>query len=233
MSSINTMWGILMQGDSYDPQEISRRVARGVFKESTEYLTTLNALVPYKDQILRSFQVEQLVRLVLAGILRERALAFDPINTYEKSTLVFPPPGSLNTTMPNDSRIVHQTEPDAFEEIGNGQVVFHCSVVPAAGSFTTQYGLRSFTMTNNLSSLIAIEGGFKIRMKGDIGAAPFTFDLSYIGEPSIDWLGLYNRIKAMHHVWTDADLRDIYVNDVYWHNQLAAVIMNSLENSLK
>lgn len=231
--NINTIWGVLMQGVQHDPQEISRKVARAVFDENTQYLATLNVLVPYKDQILRSFQVEQLVRLLLASTLRGRALALDPINTYEKSTLMFPEPGSLNTALPGTSRLVHMTSPSAFEDYGNGQVVFSCAVNPAAGTFTSVDGVQSFTVSNNLSSIITVTGGFQIRFQGALGGAPFTFDLAYTADPTMRWMRLLANIKAMEHIWLDEDLRNIYVEDVYWQNQIAAVIMNSVENAIQ
>lgn len=231
--SINIIWSILMQGKMYDSQEISRKTTSGIFNEDTKYITTLNALVPYTDQILRSFQVEQLVHLVLVSSLRERALQLDPVNTYEKTSLMFPPPGTINSDLPNNTRVMPIMSPDAFDDYGSGQVVFKCSVNPATSTFSTVHGLHTFTMSGNLSSLIPITGGFWIRFKGDIGSNPFTFELAYIAEPVMNWLRVWSTISNMSHKWTDSELKDIYTTDLYWQNRLSAVILSAVENSIK
>jgi len=227
--SVNIIWSILMQGVSYDPVLISRKTSPEVYLDSTEYKRVLDTLVPYSDQFLTSFRTEQLINLLSKSTLAARASAYDPISTYSKSTLEFPEAGDFHSALPTGVRMQFYTADTAL--LTQGQVLYKCTVDPGAGTFTSRTGTSTFTVTNNITSLITIDIGFRIRLKGDLGASPFDVDIWYVADPTTNWSQLLQNLQAMEHVWTDEDLRDIYINDPFWLNKIAAVTMSAVENS--
>jgi hypothetical protein len=227
--AINIIWSILAQGEDYDPITMSRKASFRLFLPTTKYLDTLNILVPYKDQYLRSFQVEQVTKLIFRSVLRDRAAAYDPVNSYEKSTLAFPEPGDFHSDLPTGVRIKFLTSQDTLAEVG--QVIYNCTVDPVGGTFTTAAGVRTFTVTNNLSSVITIENGFKLRLQGDLGVVPFSFDIWYVANPQVNWPGILAALSRETHVWMDDELKKTYDEDPFWINKIAAVALHAVENS--
>jgi hypothetical protein len=233
-TEINLAWSLLNKGDYNDnTTDTTRRTTRHVYQRDERFEPILDILVPYPDMLLRGFQIESLVQLIRKSDLAERLREFDQVNTYS-SPLTLPQPGNVvSAGLPAGLRIQFRDSLSSFQDAKEGRFIANCTVDPNTGSFVSQYGATSFTVNNNLSSLITVRPGFDLRFQGPIGVAPFQFDIEYIANPRIDWVALLAQVDGKRYSWDDADLRDIYLNDPLWVNRLAALTMSVVEGSYK
>jgi len=233
-ADLNLIWSLLMKGDyNQDTSDTVRRVTRNVYLTNPKYEPIIDMLVPYSDQLLRGFQIESLIQLVLNSDLLERAQTFDPINTYD-NPLLFPTPGNyVSAGLPPDVRIKFTNASTAFKRAGTGRFTANCSVDPSTGSFTSQFGATSFTVTNNLSSSITVRPGFDIRFQGPLGVVPFQVNIEYVVSPRMDLVGLLLVVDGRKYPWDSPELRDIYLTDPLWVNRMAALTMSVVEGSYK
>jgi hypothetical protein len=223
--SLNVIWSILAKGNQ-PSGEFSRRAPSGIYKQTETYTPVIDSLVPFGDNLLRSFRIEQLVQLVLSSDLRDRALELDPVNTYEKCALTFPAPSSTATPTEMDilffEEAVEQTE---------GFLNVHCTVNPTFMTLTTEFGVETFSHTNNLSSLIDVAPGKTIRLQGTLPVSPFSFVITYIAETKTDWPAVIATLESQSYQFTDVTLRRIFSEDINWVNRVSAIVLLAAENS--
>jgi hypothetical protein len=187
-------------------------------------------LVPYGDELLRIFQIEQLTQLVLKSDMRQRLLEFDPVNLYTRAPLVFPTPGASNTDAPVS--ITHFEDKQVTKNEQQGLQIVEITVNPASLTLVSDpTGIVSFSYTNLLSNEIEILPGRSIRMQGPLPASPFTFCIEYIGTPAVDWPALIHRVDNRDYEWTDATLREFFQQDINWVNRVSAVVLLAVENT--
>jgi len=225
---INLTWTVLTKGKIWTIPEYGRRSEPFFYERNREMEPILDLFIPFRDNLLQSFYSEEMLDLLLSSDLRTRTLEFDPVNTYERSTMQFPEPG-FDTDSP--VTIVPLVGPTAFTDFGDGILRLICNVVVATPSITTRFGTQNFTMTNNLSSIITLTPGFDIRFQGALPGGDFSFFVEFTADPRVDWEALL--IQADNGNWNfeDPELREMYKEDAFWNNRLAALLLNAVENS--
>jgi len=227
---MNLIWTALAKGHRFSALQYSRKTSPSEYVESREFVRIIDTIIPYGDNLLRSFHIEEYTKVILMSVLRERALQFDPLNTYEKSILQFPDPGVSNTDAPMD--IKHEVDRNAFRDLGNGILETMCTVIPGPKLFTTEFGTQNFTMTNGLSSRIEVYPGFNLRLSGTLPGATFSFGVTYIATPRVVYTRIIN-LPDDNIQWVDGELRDIWNTDVDWVNRIAALALNAAEGSIR
>jgi hypothetical protein len=234
---INVAWTILSKADIYmwETAPYVRRTTPPVFAIGDGGPTyKIDVLIPFGDNLLRAYHIEELIQLVLKSPLRDRLLALDPVNTYEKANLEYPVPGDyVGEVVPEGVRVVSNIARDAFTNLGNGSPIFKCAVDPVGGTVTVDDNLIiAFTAANNLTSEIEIAPGFVIQFQGPLGVTPFTFSINFVTDPRVDWRATLNRARMTPWNWQDIDLRNIAEQDPLWTNQLSAYVMAAIEDNM-
>jgi hypothetical protein len=204
-------------------------VDSSIYEATAEYTPVIDLLVPFGDNLFRSFRIEQLTQLLLRSDLRDRALESDPINTYEKAVIDFPGPAQFATDAPMD--IVFINNPAIIRQAEEGTTTVNCEVDPVAKTLTTEFGVQSFTHADNLTSSIPIIPGRDIRLQGPLPALTFTFILSYVNPVGTDWPRLVQRVDSGNYQFQDAELRRIFQEDINWVNRVSAIVLLAVENS--
>jgi hypothetical protein len=210
--------------------QLGRKVDPTQYRYNEEYTRLIDMLVPYGDELFRTYRIEQLVQLVLRSDMADRLEENDPVNLYTRAPLQFPEPSSTNTEAP--VTITHLTDKAVtqFEQQG----VHSVEVTVNPGSLTLESdvtGIVSFTYSNLLSNAIEILPGRSIRMQGPLPGTPFTFVINYVGDTLVDWPALIKLVDSQEYNWTDATLREFFQNDINWINRVAAVVLLAVENS--
>jgi len=225
---VNLVWSVLAKGREL-PLSFSRKTS-SVFKQTDDFTPIIDLLVPFGDNLFASFRIEQLVKLLLISDFRGRALELDTVNTYDKTVLSFPEPSATATPTPVDVLFFDDVEKLAEET--EGIVSVDVDVDPGALSVTVEGETTLFTYVNNLSSLIKIRPARDIRLQGDLPALPFSFTVTYVAEPLIDWNEILERVNSRDYVFPDPDLRNVFREDPSWINHISSVIMNAVEGSI-
>jgi len=232
---LNKYWTVLSKADIYLWQTAPyvRKTTPQLFREGPDEYK-IDALIPFGDNLLRSFQIEELIQLVLMSPFAQRLLDLDPLNSYSKARLEYPVPGVHHSAgLPTGVRLLSSTTDNAFIEYGNGDISFECTVTPGAGTITVDNGPAiSFTSGNNLTSAIVIKPGFVIQLQGNIGASPFTFTVNFVSKLSIDWAGILRRVQLTKWEWRDSDLKNTAEEDPVWTRVLAAYVVDAVESNL-
>jgi hypothetical protein len=217
---LNIAWSVLVRGR---PNSLAqcRRVTPAVYKEDAAWLSVLNTLAPDYRTVAGFFRIEQLVQLVLRSRLRERLLAFDPVNTYEKATLTFPPPGFAHNC----------PLPLTFLDRGSPEVSFAytCLLIPSMLQWSTPEGETTYTVTEGLTSALPLSYDKALRLRGPFGEVEYRFDVAYTPRLEVDWTALKTNLQARPIPWQDAALEAIWRDDFSWVEQLAAVIQAVIE----
>lgn len=233
---INAAWTALSKADFllWQTAPYVRRTTPKLFKFNGPGYK-VDALVPFGDNLLRSFQIEQLIQLVLRSCLRERLLEGDALNTYEKANLEYPLPGTYWNAddLPATTRLNAFSTPQSFLQAGKGDITFNCTVDPGALTCTVDNTrVETFTYANNLTSRIELLPGFEIQFKGDIGGSPFTFLVNFVTDPAVNWRETLARAQNVSWRWNDPELREIAEQDPLWTNKLAAYVVSAIEDNL-
>jgi hypothetical protein len=228
---INKIWAALSKGALQRQLYQWRRSSTQKYIEGSEQEQVIDVLVPFGDILLRSFSIDELIKLLLVSDLRQQALDFDPINTYEKSTMERPEPGSTHDS--DDIDVFFMTDPDAFLVQGQGDLIVECVVDPTVGTFTTDFGVEDFTVTNNLSSIITIAEGFSLRLQGAQPVSQYSFKIRYVADPRIDWEHLIWSLSQLNIKWTSEELRETWETDFNWINRVSAVVLNAARGSIR
>ena len=192
----------------------------------------LDVLVPFQDNLLRAYYSEELIKLILKSPFRDRLLEFDPLNTYEKTDLVFPEPGEAITFLEEPTPMTIHTAAD--EEVllqdGRGSVALDCSADPVTEVLTHNFGTEDFTVTNGLSSHIVLLPGLTIRLQSDFATAdPYVFKYTYSIRPRVDWIDMLRKAGDVDRIWADPELKNIWDKDPLWTNRLAAFAVSTVE----
>jgi hypothetical protein len=228
---LNKIWSILARGEFLTPYPYNRKVTQEAYLRNNDVDGLISILVPYGDKLYRTFHIEECVQLLLMSELRERALEFDPINTYEKSNMVYPTAGEFVDEL-GSGRVQFFTDEGALRALGTGDVQIECEVDSGAMTLTTLDGVFDYTLTNNQSSEIELRTGLKIRLYGPLPGGTFSFTVSYIDDTFVEWGTILQNIENLKTIpWQDGDLKEVWDKDIYWVNRMAAIILNAVEFS--
>lgn len=230
---INRAWSILSKGVSYGDPSYSRKVYREAYSNSNaDGVRMLQAICPYTDDLLRAGRSNDILGLVLKSPFSARVLEWDPVNTYDKSSLSFPSTGSSVsvTAAPTDLRIFVFTDSDEFLAEGRGSVTLSCDVDGTGKTISSDFSDSAFSSTGGLSSYITIYPGIRIRMQSDFSSgSPYSFQVSYVSTPYSDWGSILETAVNCSPVWADKDLENTWREDPLWSNRLAAFAVSATE----
>ena len=232
---INAAWTALSKADFllWESAPYVRKTTTRLFKFNGPGYK-VDALIPFGDNLLRSYHIEEVLKLVLASPLRDRLLDGDSLNTYEKTNLAYPDPGAYTGKgLPTGVRVISEYTEDSFVEAGNGDVQFKVLVNPGSGTATiNDSATDTFTFANNLTSNITLAPGFVVRLQGPIGATPFTFYHNFVANPKVDWRNMLSRLQKTAWRWEDPELRKIAEQDPLGTNKTAAYAVSAIEDNL-
>lgn len=227
-TAINTIWSVLSKGRPIaDP-----RISRGITIEAYDATKggqdpVLPVLVPYADQLLRAYHIEEFTGVVLRSVVRDQALTVDPVNTYEKTQLQWPAAGVRTQDLVSGLQSQFTEDTEVLRQNGTGTFDFGCVVDPA-GTFRSPYGVCSFTITNGLSTPIPILPGLSLQLFGTWPLTSFMFQVFVVLPVLVDWSGILTRIGSLQIQWLDPTLKSIWVTDPVWSNRVAAVALNTV-----
>jgi hypothetical protein len=230
VSAVNKIWTILAKGKEVSLSAFGRKVSSNLYIASDTYIEMLDVLVPYNDNLLRAFRIEQLVQLLLLSSWRTQTLELDPINTYERATLTWPTAGGFYSSSP--MTILMTSIPAAFVTKGTGIIETTCIINPA-GTITYDGGTsKIFSYSNNLSSVVELYDGITIRLQGPLPVSSFSVNLTWVTELSTDWMGLLNNLTNLNLQWADADLRNCWDQSPLWAERLSAAVLSVAKGHL-
>ena len=229
--TINKIWAALSKGVLQRDLTQWRRSSTQKYIEDNAQVQVIDVLVPFGDTLLRGFYIDELIRLLLVSDLRQQALDFDPVNTYEKCNMQRPLPGSTHDSP--DIDVAFMTSPSGFLAQGQGDLLVECVVDPTLGTFTTDFGVEDFTVANNLSSIINIAKGFSIRLSGAQPVSQYSFNIRYVVDPRVNWEHLLWSLAQLDITWTSEDLRQTWEEDFNWINRVSAVVLNAARGSIR
>ena len=217
---LNIAWSVLVRGQATGLAQC-RRVTPTAYKADPAWSAVLDTLVPDYRAVTGLFRVEQLVQLVLRSSLRERLLAYDPINTYEKALIAYPSPGLAHTC----------PLPLFFTDSSRRDVSFaySCMLSPLRLTWLTPDGVVAYTVTDGLTSHLPLSYDKTIRLRGPFPLAVYQLDVAYTPKLEMDWQALLVQLKTCVIPWQDNDLRAIWQGDFSWVEQLAAVVQEVVE----
>jgi hypothetical protein len=217
---LNISWSVLVRGCPNGLAQC-RRTTPVAFKEDPAWKAVLDTLVPDYQTVAGFFQVEQLLRLVLGSRQRERLLAFDPINTYEKATLTFPEPGFAHTC----------PLPLFFTDRGRRDKAFaySCTLVPGSLQWSTPAQTVNYTVTDGLTSFLPLSYEKEIRLRGPFPEPLYQFDVAYTPVLVLELDELMGRLQALTIPWQDTELARVWREDFSWTEQMAALVMAVIE----
>jgi len=224
---LNLMWSILAQGKQYDGVP-ARRMDNVLFERNELFDEVYSALFPSTLGMLDiQFHIEQYVQLILKSVLRSEALDLDPVNTYEKAALTYPPPGFVSSSPDPLETIYNSAENPTVSFIHNVTVN---SVGPAI-AFDGGTPV-SFTHSNNLSSIIILPENTTIRLSGPLPVGLTDFTIQNNAILSVDWLEIMKRLERLPKIpWTSPDLRKVWKDDLFWANRLSSVLVSTIVNN--
>jgi hypothetical protein len=226
---INKAWTVLSKGKVRPSERWARIVNPLTYRDPNAVVSLINTLVPFADDLLRAHHIEKLIQLVLRSDLSDRLKAVDPLNTYDKTTLVFPTPGEFVDT--DAVNIRFDTVEGAHYTRGEGSILLNCELNPSLETFTTQYGSSAYTITNNLSSSIELLPGFNIRLFGAQPSSTILFNIQYVADLKVDWVALLKNLEATVIPIQDEELRNFWENDPTWINRIAAVTLHTMQHA--
>jgi len=230
---INQIWSVLSKGKPYAEATYSRKVDRTAFTdESSEAVQMLDLLCPFSDDLLRAYRVSELLDLVLRSPFADRVLQLDPINTYDKTSLIFPDPGvSVEiTAQPTALRLFVFSDDTQFLAEGRSSVVVSCTVDTTTNTVSSEWNTSTYSVTGSLSSYVTIYPGIRVRMQSDFASAsPYTFTAAKTVVPTTDYSELLSAAEASRPVWSDPTLEETWRFDPLWSNRLAAFVVSAVE----
>ena len=227
----NKAWSILFRGFPGDNPAYSRYVDPAVFEKSTPML---DAVAPpgIGDTLYRARQADELIGVLLRSSLRARFLAWDVSNTYEKATLVPPPPGATyRETTAGTVTIFTQAEDTDLAAKGVAHKTFLITIDTAAEELSFDTTTLPYTMTNGLSSHLVLCPGLTIRLRFPTMLATHQVIYEYALRVNMDWESLLARIETIDTEWGDTGLNAIWSTHWLWTERLAAYLLNALEAS--
>lgn len=215
---INKIWTILNRG-SVPSSPFGRRTTASLYSEENPNRHVLDVLNPLTlSTIEAQFRIEQAVQLVLRSILRADALAFDPVNTYEKAALTYPSEGFAD-----DSQY-------ELTYSGQASAYFSKECVLTSTEFTVDGQTVSYSTTNTLSESLEIANGVTIRVRGPVTGTD-TFQIIYMPALQVPWNSLIKELEQLEIDWPRKELRTVWLHDYLWLNRIAAIVMAIAEGN--
>jgi len=222
---VNMIWSVLAKGRPISDSRFGRGITVDAYAGVED--PALPVLVPYTDELLRAYHIEEVTGLVLRSMVREQALAVDPVNTYEKTVLRWPPAAVQTQNLVSGMQTHFTEDVDILRQNGNGMFHFDCIVDPS-GTFRSVYGVCSFTITNGLSTPIPILPGLTLQLFGVWPVIPFTFQVFVVLPVVVDWSGIMARLETLRISWSDPALKSIWTSDPVWPNRMAAMVLDTV-----
>lgn len=222
--NINKIWSILGQGETYSGPA-ARKMDAALYSPNIDFSEVFNCLFGGLDTLETQFYIEQYVQLVLKSIVKDTALDFDPINTYSKTVLQYAPVGFVD----NYPERVYYFEGDDPMNYLNTASVDGTGLTITINDGTPQ----AFTYNNDLSSRIVLPNNDEIQLGGELDSGVVTFTMQNFIQLQVDWEKRFALLGLKRLPWTDADLRNVYVNEINWVDRLSAVILQAAIASTK
>jgi hypothetical protein len=224
---LNKIWSVLAQGELYIGLT-ARKMDETWYDGDIKYMEIYNCLFGGLDPLQKQFHIEQYVQLIHSSILKDYAESIDPINTYNKSKLIFPEAGFFdNAPDPISVTVSKGTNPTNYNHT--------VSVDVSAPSVTIDGGdVQNITYTGNLSSYIDLPNGDRIRLSGTMPGADYSFQIENRVELRVDYRKRLALLQGKEPLpWENADLRNVYINEISWVDRLAAVLLQVYEANLR
>lgn len=227
----NKAWSILFRGVPGSTPEYSRHVDPAAFEAST---VMLDAVVPpgVGDSLYRSVQADELIGLILRSSFRDRFLAWDSYNTYEKASLVIPPPGATYRETTAGSVTIYTAANDV-ELRARGVAHKKLSLVIDTVSEDVSYDdvTLPYTISNGLTSHIILSPGLTVQMRFPTMLSEHTIIYDYVTSVDMEWESLLNRVEDTAVTWKDLEFQKTWSDHWVWTERLAAFVFNALETS--
>jgi len=229
---INKIWTVLAKGRGFGSREYARNVEPVAFNfDQAKGRNMLDLLNPYNDEYLRAVYAEVLTKFLILSTQAETARAFDPVNTYSRSTMVYPTSGGVlvPVSLPTDLTIHTSPDEDEFRSSGIGHASAQCVVSTGGNTLEADGILHTYSVSNGLSSAIEIFPGISIYMRSDFTAPIYTFVYQYTVPAVVDFGTIWDRVETSIPAWSRDELSRIWMMDPRWEARLAAYIMSVVE----
>ena len=227
----NKAWSILFRGVPAADPSYARHVDPQVFGEST---VLLDALVPpgIGDTLFKSVQADELIGNILRSSLRDRFLAWDPNNTYEKASLVYPPLGPLyRETSAGTVTIYTAADEDELRAYGFAHKKWSLVIDTVSEDVSYDDVTLPYTISNGLTSHIILSPGLAIQIRFPTMLSEHTVIYDYALPVNMDWETLLTRIEDVPVTWKDQEFHKVWSEHWVWTERLAAFTFNALETS--
>ena len=214
---INKIWTILNRGDT-PTSPYGRKMTPQLFANDWPNQRALDILVPFSAPVLdQHFRIEQLVQGLLKSSVREQALAYDTLTTYEKASITYPEPGFVSGSVYSTSFPSDVSDEESFS--------VNCILDPVAQTFQVeQDDPQTFTITGQLTSKLELPQDKFVQFRGPfVGTDRFL--ISYNPYLKVPWMEIATRLEFIDIDWSDKDLRDVWLNDHLWLNRVSAVVL--------
>jgi hypothetical protein len=232
---LNRTWGILTKERASANLQYYRKFSENVYSSDRRLDRILDILVPYAgyDDLGRGHRVDALLNVLLRSVLRDRTLAFDPLNTYEKAKLSFPEQGVLDADFGISINLGTFDPNFGFFRVWGEAVGGIVSYNPASNNGGTPD--QNYVITNNLSNKILIleqEPHFNFQFTEDPNG---NFGFTVVGNPTVDFSGILQAMEAIQieNDIEDKELRDIFTKEDNWVDRMAAIITYVVEGLAK
>jgi len=227
----NKAWSILFRGIPGTDPSYSRHVDPAVFEEST---ALLDALVPpgFGDTLFRAVQADELIGNILRSSLRDRFLTWDPNNTYEKASLVYPALGAVyRETTAGDVTIYTAADDAELQTQGFAHKKWALVIDTVAEDVSYDDVTLPYTISNGLTSHVILSSGLAIQMRFPTMLSEHNVIYDYAAPVNMDWETLLTRIEDVPVTWKDPEFQKIWSEHWVWTERLAAFTFNALETS--
>jgi hypothetical protein len=231
MAEINRAWGILAKGEKITDERYARRFSPFIYKGACK--KQIDTLIPRevgRDDMYRSFYIEETIKLVLRSALRDRLLAFEEVQSYTRSALLFPSPGfKYNSVVPiqlyNDGGIDISRLRISADVTGGDTLTY----TPYSDNKGLTSEVQAITFTNGQSNkLYIVDNKLWFRLRSGIPSS-FSIGMEIINTMTVNWETIFNNVKKTEYTFKDKYLESIYRDEPNWVDQLAAYIMDILE----
>ena len=227
----NRAWSILFRGVPGDTPEYSRHVDPAVFEAST---AMLDAVVPpgFGDSLYRSVQADELIGIILRSSFRDRFLAWDINNTYEKASLVQPPGGATYRETTAGTVNIYTAANDAeLQTRGFAHKKWALVIDTVAEDISYDDVTLPYTISNGLTSHIILSPGLTLQMRFPTMLSEHNVIYDYAVSIDMDWEALLTRMEGAEVTWKDPEFQKVWSEHWVWTERLAAFVFNALEAS--
>ena len=207
--NINKTWTLLSRGT--EDATYGRRIYPVTFASEPLSAAVHDILVPVSDTAFMSLCTEQVVQALLGSSLRDEWIAEDSVNTYgypllsmssnSFATMGVPAGLTVNVLNENTGRTTWTYRNFSVKVVpGTMQVTISTPGTPPAVS--------TYTVTNGLSSKIALAPLLYLRFSDVMPATAFTFSIQYFNAFHRTLANIVDDLGTMNIPWGSPELRE-------------------------